>query len=268
MKRYVQTRAHARSLDYNWLGERPGRRWWDRFEPYTFFEHRTLIVEADGQGWRLYASAIPSVRRDAVRTQIFHAVMLEGGDSDESDSEEALRILGAALLRPDQLGSALDDQLDEDFVARCLSEPGSYADEVAGRLTRAFISLSSQRIDPEPMDKGEVAWGGAESADGPMGLARRAAALIADGSGGVAALLNLVSPSSVPGDLAPEGSAALLLERSTDSWSSLPKAEPIVSGNGKPGNRRLLIKLALILLGLAAAGVVGYFLYRRLQSPR
>ena len=67
MKRYVQTRANARSLDYDWLGEQP-QRWWERYKSYTFFEHRTLVIEGTGQGWKLYASAIPSVRRDAVGT--------------------------------------------------------------------------------------------------------------------------------------------------------------------------------------------------------
>ena len=136
----------------------------------------------------------------------------------------ALRVLGAALLHPDELGHALDEQFDEDFVARCLSEPGSYADDVSDRLTRAFALLASPEIDkPEPMAKEQVAWGGAESADGPMGWARRAAAL-RGGSKGVAALLNLVSPSSVPEDLARDGWAALLVEGSTHPWSrSFPK---------------------------------------------
>jgi len=268
MKRYVQTRARARSLDYDWLGQPPSRQWWEKYKSYAFFEHRTLIVEGDGGEWRLYASALPSARRDAVGTEIRHAVVLEGGVS-EADRAEPLRVLGAALLDPDKLGLGLDEQLDEDFVARCLSEHGKYPD-VEDRLARAFASLSSREIDPEPMDNGEVAWGGAESPDGLIGLARRAAALITGGSTGVAALLNLVHPSDVPQNLVEEGSAALLVDGSTDSWRSIPKAkaEPGLLADGKPGNRRFLIKLALVLLGLVAAGVVGYFLYRRFQSPR
>lgn len=119
------------------------------------------------------------------------------------------------------------------------------------------------------MSKGEVASGGAESDDGPMGLVRRAAALITGGSTGVAALLNLVSPSSVPEDLAPDDSAALLVEGSTAFWSSsFPKGESISPPSGETDNRRLLIQLALILLGLAAAGAVAYLVYRRLQPSR
>ena len=75
-------------------------------------------------------------QRDPVRTArcggtgIRHTVMLEGGVSEQSDSNVALGVLGATLLHPDELGS-LDEQFDEDFVARCLSEPGSYADDVS-----------------------------------------------------------------------------------------------------------------------------------------
>lgn len=153
MKRYVQTRANARSLDYDWLGEQP-QRWWEKYKQYTFFEHRTIIIEAHDQAWRLYASAIPSERRDAVGTDIQHTVMLEGDVSEQSGSKEALRVLGAALLHPDKLGSALDRRLDEDFVARCLSERGSYADDVTDRLTRAFTRLASPDIDPGADEQG------------------------------------------------------------------------------------------------------------------
>jgi hypothetical protein len=269
MKRYVQTRAHARSLDYDWLGGRPGHRWWEKYKTHTFFEHRTLIVEGDGSAWRLYASALPSARHDAVGTEIRHAVVLEGDVSEESGRAETFRVLGAALLDPDKVGLGLDEQLDEDFVTRCLSEPGDYADDVDGRLSRAFAALSSREIDPEPMGKGEVAWGGTESPDGLIGLARRAAAMITGASTGVAALLNLVHPSDLPLGLAEDGSAALLVDGSTDSWRSIPKAkpEPGPSSYQSPGNRTFLIKLGLVLLGLVAAGVIGYLLYRRFQSP-
>src|SRR6476620_10457055 len=118
MKRYVQTRAHARSRDYGWLGERPGEQWLEKYRPYTFFEHRTFILEVDGEAWRLYASAIPSARRDAVGTEIWNTVMLEGSVSEvseESDTEEAHNVLGAALLDLNELGVVLDQHLEEDF---------------------------------------------------------------------------------------------------------------------------------------------------------
>lgn len=273
MKRHIQTRAHARSLDYDWLGEQPEQRWWERYKPFTFFEHRTLIVEGNSHGWRLYASAIPSARRDAVGTDIWHTVILGGSVSEETETEEAHRVLGAALLERDELGPALDEQFDQDFVAACLSGPGNYADDVADRLTRAFASLSSRELSPKPMDKGDVAWGGIQSREGLTGLAERAAALITGSSSGVAALLNLVNPSSVSSvskdlskDLAEKGSTALLVEGSAHSWSNLPKAEPVPSAS-QGTNRRPLIILASVLVGLVVAGVVAYLIYRRLRSP-
>ncbi len=263
VKYYVQTRAHARTLDYDWLGERPEDRWWEKYRAYTFFKHPTLIVEGYDHRWRLYASGIPSTRQDAVGSHIRHVVMLEGS---ESDKDEAYRVLGTALLESDKLGQAIDEQLDEDFVVRCLSEPSSHAAEVAKRIEQVVEALPSSysRVKPVRMSPGQVVWCGAKSKHGLDGLLRRAASLI-EGSTkvGLAALLNLIrDESTISADLAEQGAVAFLVGDSQEgSWRTTSSKAGSRQLPPNAGKYRRLIRKVLILAALAV-GVAVYVMYR------
>lgn len=252
--RYLMTRAHARALDYDWLGRRPPQRWWERYGRYTSFEHQTIIVEADAGQWRLYVSGIPSQRTDAVRTGIRHVLMLTGATSQP---DEAARVLAAAVLAPQTLGQVLDRHIDEELVGRCLNDPGNHWAEVGQRLAAVTAELQLAPPQPQPLTSGQVVWAGADSPQGPPGLLARGAALIAgQPDPGVAALLNLVQPGRLPTELG--DTAAFLVQDSDQPWQPVPKADT------GPDQSRPLTRLVLITLtvGLVAVGVLAYLGWR------
>lgn len=98
MKIYLQTRGLAH--DYAFLGDTPPDYWWavPFYKDATSFEQPSLILECgkpQAGEWRCFISAIPSDRRDCVKTRIRYSIALSGDGG--SDKDVLLKLLAAVL---------------------------------------------------------------------------------------------------------------------------------------------------------------------------
>lgn len=118
MKIYIQTRGTHR--DYTFLGDSPDSNWWTHYGQFTAFEDPTLLVESDGSEWNVYLSAIPSVRKDRVRTPIRYTLVLKG-EAKEEDVFIALEIIQQWLVDKNELQAKIDRIFEQDFVDEALS---------------------------------------------------------------------------------------------------------------------------------------------------
>lgn len=118
MKIYIQTRGTHR--DYTFLGDAPDSNWWTHYGQFTAFEDPTLLVESDGSEWNVYLSAIPSVRKDRVRTPIRYTLVLKG-EAKEEDVFIALEIIQQWLVDKNELQAKIDRIFEQDFVDDALS---------------------------------------------------------------------------------------------------------------------------------------------------
>ncbi len=76
MRTYLMTRGLG--CDYGFLGSPPAQPWWREFGQFTAFERPTLLIHADATEWQVYASAIPTTRRDRTNTLIRLSLVLTG----------------------------------------------------------------------------------------------------------------------------------------------------------------------------------------------
>ncbi len=285
----VQTRGRAREAGYAFLGEAPERPWWRAYHGHTSFEVPTLLVQSGEQGWDIYLSGVPSIRRDAVGSTIRFTLVLAGRPED---ADAALALVTAWLSDLGANGAVLAAALDEAFpeaqVERLLGALGPEGREEAQRhLLDAVASLTAAPAAAAVSEASE-----ASDADAPPDwladltdpqarsafLAR--ASDVLNGGSGRALLLNLVgAPADVtalledPRPLAvlgvdldePTGFTELTRIGVPPGKASPPRPRP--AGRGRATGRRIsslhaaLMPVALVVATVLA--VLGILLWQR-----
>lgn len=125
MNIFIQTRDVYK--DYTFLGNEP-ENWWADYAHYSSFEHPTVIVESNEQGWRLYLSGAKSSRVDKVNTPIRYSFVLSD-DKKIEDTQELSSVLSLIQLwlavidesAPKQLQQKLDDLFTEQQVSEYIA---------------------------------------------------------------------------------------------------------------------------------------------------
>lgn len=170
MQTYLMTRGLGR--DYNFLGSLPAELWWREFGQLTAFEQPTLLVHSDNTGWQVYASAIPTTRRDRVNTLIRLSLALAGdhprsaaGPSDGAVPDELVSVLalirswldGPSASASEQLATLLDGQFPVGDTERFISTAGPDNDDEVNRRVECVLnqlrddaSRSADGVDPAP----------------------------------------------------------------------------------------------------------------------
>ncbi|MEV4412750.1 hypothetical protein [Catellatospora sp. NPDC049609] len=134
MKAYLMTRGTLRRMDYDFLGETPPDRWWERIADGGWIMQDYPEVAVAGHGGRtgIMASGLPSRRRDVIRTELRYTLVI----TDAHDEPDLALRLVAALLTPTgqaTLGALLDEQFDVRTVDTLLG--GGTADiDIPARL--------------------------------------------------------------------------------------------------------------------------------------
>ena len=125
---YLQTRGTNR--DYTFLGQTPPeqvRNWWLAYGNYTAFEDRTFLMESNSEGVRIYLSAIPSTRKDKVRSTIRYTLVIEKArnegavENGKISNESILKLTHLWLKNPTKLSEKLDQVFTSDFVDEAIS---------------------------------------------------------------------------------------------------------------------------------------------------
>jgi hypothetical protein len=136
---------------YAYLGSPPREPWWNRLAHLTCFADPSLLVHADARGWRLYASAIPSLRQDVRGTRIRFDLAL-AGPADDGASVAALArawVEDAATGEPWRLTALFDEHFPAGAVDRMLVAPGADQDPVViARLDRVLAALTTDPAGP------------------------------------------------------------------------------------------------------------------------
>ncbi|SHM37288.1 hypothetical protein [Cryptosporangium aurantiacum] len=206
--------------DYRFLGDAPAEQRWTAFGRLTSFDHRSLLLRGGPDGWWLYLSAIPSVRRDRTDTVIRYTTVLTGAASEDTSRVAGLvrewLSQGETPAEPGVLSGLLDEQFPADVVERLL-RPGDAAAETAAEVARRFAAVLDKldTDDAEPGDSADrnVSWLGEARSDRAVDrLVRRAAALLG-GAEGWALVLNLANEEDARAWLAdqPGGEHAVLV---------------------------------------------------------
>lgn len=103
--------TRTRSDDYRWIPEAPDN-WWEsgEYEKITIAEQPTLLIKADESAWHVFASGIPSNRKDRLGAQIRWTLALSG---DQTRPAWSARLVRAWLDNRDDLGAMLDSAIPD-----------------------------------------------------------------------------------------------------------------------------------------------------------
>ena len=281
---YVRTRG--RQLDYRFLGAAPEEFWWRSYRPVTDTERPTILLESDGESWRIYVAGISSQRRDLSDRPIQFNLALDGDcasadpDADAATRELALGVIArAAADLADQLGRAiagvvLDEQLPRDDVERMLASPGEETlHEAAAAVRAAYHDLPDPPADGDlpPGDwAGEFGWVGGIANSPARGLFLAHVARLLAGGPGRALVLNLFVDDDdlerlpdVSGGLGVLAARpGLQLDREVRELAG-KKAEPPPVPQSCPEPGKTLLRtsnLVVLLIGLLLAGALTIWL--------
>jgi hypothetical protein len=120
MRVYLQTRGCT--IDYMWLPSRPESEWWKRYQQWTDFESRSVLVDAVASEVKFYVSDLPTSRQDRTGTSI--RASLAGAMSREEGSSALIRRLLAFIqdvLHKDN-DRVIQQRLDECFDGKWLEQ--------------------------------------------------------------------------------------------------------------------------------------------------
>ncbi|GLZ28022.1 hypothetical protein Lesp02_02120 [Lentzea sp. NBRC 105346] len=233
MRTHVLTRGVG--ADYRFLGSVPATRWWQEFRQLTSFERPTLLVHRHAEGWELYASAVPTERKDRMETVIRMSLVLSASEFVEEDADLVLALVGEWLAgaepSPGRLGTLLDERFPAEDTEELLAGSGPDNDEeVAGRVRAALAQLR----DESPADDGEAetilaeSWAGAVTdAVVRSSFVRRVRSMLNADACGWAVQLTLAGAEDVGAHHAQQDEplVALVNERIPGGWIELaPKA--------------------------------------------
>ena len=232
MKVSLETRGCSRDLDYpqGCIGAPSCERWWSKkYGKYTTFERPTILVENDNEGWRVYAGAISSTRRDCTRTVIRFNVVLEGSThNDEKDRNMALDLVQTWLndLNSNPHGIKVQAILDKMFTEVVVE------DLLRSKLDERNMPVESEQIrkalsrlqDPEKQPNPDASqprnyslpWAGLVAQDAARKeFLQYAKELLRGSTTGCAVLLNLITTEEDAQEVADKNeNTALLLESS------------------------------------------------------
>ena len=138
---YVRTRG--RNRDYQFLGAPPAEFWWRNYVTVTDIEQPTILLESDGETWRVYVAGIFSQRRDTSDREIQFNLVLDGTCGDAAADALALPVIHVSVVDlagqggRGISGNRLDERLSQDNVERMLPVPGESTREEAAEAVRA-----------------------------------------------------------------------------------------------------------------------------------
>jgi hypothetical protein len=243
---FLQTRGSGRAGDYTFLGHAPEEPWWRAYRDATAFDHPTVLVTSDGDGWAAYLSGIPSARVDAVGTVVRYTLVLDGpcGAAEADCVRAAVAAWCADVAAPDRPGDVLSTALDARFpgelVDRMITRPfpGGTPDATARIATDASLVhghvLEALRALPVPRaDAGEPGdWLGGVGAPACRDAFVARVGLLLAGERGRALLLNLVAGPDDAGALLDDAPLAVLVEGARPARPALLR--PVVEAKKAP----------------------------------
>jgi hypothetical protein len=270
---YLQTRG--RTIDYTFLGQAPGERWWSQYRNVTAFEDPTILVHADGSSWKACVSGIPSARKDRIGTTIRYTLVLEGETADAEGRASALAVVATWLddltqAEPsNRLAEALDGEFTEEFVEDVINdrEVGRSAGMVAKKLASAMERLPIQTF--EDLAPIPYSWVGAKEKPRPRAAFLRRVHDLLRGQGGRALFVNLIETQDEARGLAQQGEiAAILIEDGAETLGSdvvsIEKKKPVLTypSQDKPRqDKRNSVGLMWLLIGIILILVLLWFLF-------
>lgn len=218
MQTYLMTRGLGRG--YGFLGSAPAEPWWREFGQFTAFEQPTLLIHADNSGWRVYASAIPTTRRDRTNTLIRLSLALEyqrpavksPASSDGAVPDEFVSVL--ALVRswlseertaaaPKEFAKLLDEEFPTHDTEQFISTAGPANDDEVNRRVRYVLnewrkkpSRSAGSVDPA-LVKPDSWFGDVNDEEVRAAFLHRARALLLGDHSGWAVQLNLAGEAEI-----------------------------------------------------------------------
>ncbi len=170
MNIFIQTRDVYK--DYTFLGNEPQNWWAKDYAHYSSFEHPTVILESEGNGWRLYLSGAKCSRVDNVNTPIRYSFVLSSQDKiAEQDLDLVLSLIQCWLQAidesvSDQLKQRLDGLFDEDKISQYIAlkqdktrDMSEIDQEISSRFQlwlNQSTSISINEIDIEQSKIGAV----------------------------------------------------------------------------------------------------------------
>lgn len=228
MRTHVMTRGVG--ADYRFLGSVPATRWWQEFRQLSSFERPTLLVHRHAEGWELYASAVPTVRRDRMGTVIRMSLVLAASDFVEEDADLMLAFVGEWLggtePSPGRFAALLDERFPFEDTEMLLAHAGPDNDEeVAGRVREALAELGNESRAEDGEAIPAESWVGAVTdAVVRSAFVRRVRSMLSGDACGWAVQLTLAGAEDVRAHHArqDEPLVALVNDHITGGWSELP----------------------------------------------
>lgn len=274
MRTFLMSRGRER--DYRYLGSAPDPARWREFGQLSAFEYPTLLMHADETGWRVYASAIPTARRDFRNTVIRISLELHGDHevATAAERDQVLRLVhswldGATPGSPTALVSLLDDRLPEADAERLLARTGPDNDDELARLVHGVLDGLEPDRAPHEASPQPGSWVGDVTA-GPARNAflDRVRALL-EGGTGWAVQLNLAGSAEIR-DLharLPEPLAALVDERVPEGPADLDPKAATPAPPRRPAKRSRRRALVGAVVAVAALALLAWILAQRSGQP-
>ncbi|WP_018685812.1 hypothetical protein [Actinokineospora enzanensis] len=260
MRTHVRTRG--RGVDYTFVGTTPAP-WWAEFGGLTSFEKPTLLVSSDATGWRVYASAIPTVRRDSSSTPIRLSLLLAGTHTD-SLPDGVLPLIRGWLAdstpgAPQRLRELVDEEFPEPDVEELIISSGEPNDAtVDDRVNRILTALAAKDTSDPPDPPRPGIWvGGIHDESARRAFVDLSACLLTGRTTGWAVQLTLAGIPEIADRFADEPGSTLALIR-----ADLPEGPRELRPKGPPWRTPPLREKppgssrALALLALAAAATI------------
>lgn len=147
IKTFIKTRG--RSKDYRFLGEGPQKEWWTQYSQYTSFEEPTLLINSDGNNWKVYLTGIPSKKRkDVSNTVIRFSFSFEGMSTTNDDNHQLICLIKEWLLSAhnknfDKLSDLFDDIFPEELIESILNDSNN-KEHINNTLSNQIGSIFKQ----------------------------------------------------------------------------------------------------------------------------
>jgi hypothetical protein len=243
MRVHVMTRGGGMRQEYAFLGEPPEEYWWRRYEAVTNFQLPSLLVESDGEGWRLYLAPITMTMLGPGGTSIGLVLVLGGAHDDPDDDVDRVPALVGHWLDAERGSGEVSRRFSAAFPqdSRTITEWRAATGHRTGQLVTRGFRAAVRELPARPARPGGAAldrWAGAVDGEASRAAFTHRVGELLRGAEGRAVVANYCLELDVHDGLAgypvlrdPAAEPlALLVQRSDDSLGDAPVALPAHRG--------------------------------------